>query len=114
MAGSFTWTANVRVGTVKPYERALVLTVVHELDRFTAGHGATSTPIWNTVVCFKPALRKQLASCLAPGDLVHLQGYVRTSAFTDDSDDKRRAVDLVVTQFDVLLKHIDGPFGRDS
>ena len=74
MAGSFTWTANVRVGTLKPYQGALVITVVHELERFNTERGATTTPVWNTVVCFKKSLRKQLEHTLAPGDLVHLQG----------------------------------------
>jgi single-stranded DNA-binding protein len=109
MTGSFTWNAIVRVGTLKPNDQALVITVVHEVERYQVGQGASSTPAWNTVVCFKHTLRSQLEAALAPGDLVHLQGYVRTGSFTDDKDDKRRTVDLVVTQFDLLNKHIDGP-----
>ena len=107
MAGSFTWTANVRVGSLNPYPNALVITVVHEYDRFDSDAGPTNTPVWNTVVCFRQDLRKRLERDLTPGDLVHLQGYVRTSTFTDDTETKRRTVDLVVTQYDVLQKHID-------
>lgn len=107
MAGSFAWTANVRVGTLKPYPTALVITVVHEYDRFDSDAGPIRTPVWNTVVCFKQDLRKRLDRDLGPGDLVHFQGYVRTSTFTDDTEAKRRAVDLVVTQYDILQKHID-------
>lgn len=109
MPGSFTWAANVRLGSLKPYQAALVITVVHDFERYDRETGATTTPVWNTIVCFKPALRRRLETSLAPGDLVHFQGYVRTTSFTDDSDAKRRAVDLVITQFDVLHKHIDGP-----
>ncbi|GFE67031.1 single-stranded DNA-binding protein [Litoreibacter roseus] len=109
MAGSFTWVANVRVGTIKPYPNALVMTVVHERDHFTAGEGSTSTSHWNTIVCYRAPLRDRLQSALAPGDLVSFQGYVRTTSFTDDSNAKRRTVDLVVTAFDLLHKHIDGP-----
>lgn len=109
MAGSFTWVANVRVGTIKPYPNALVMTVVHEMDYFTADQGSKSTPYWNTIICFKTPLRDRLQSTLAPGDLVAFQGYVRTTSFTDDGNAKRRTVDLVVTAFDVLHKHIDGP-----
>lgn len=107
MAGSFTWTANVRVGTLKPYPNALVITVVHELERFDSAAGATSKPVWNSVVCFRKDLRDRLQASLSPGDLVHFQGYVRTSTFTDDAEAKRRTVDLVITQYDVLRKHID-------
>lgn len=109
MPGSFTWNANVRIGSLKPYEQALVITVVHELERFTDDRGSTTTPCWNTVVCFKQTLRAQLESSLAPGDLVHFQGFVRTSSYTDDKEAKRRTVDLVITQFDILHKHIEGP-----
>ncbi len=111
MSGSFTWAANVRIGTIKPYSAALVITVVHEWERYGAGQGAESIPVWNTIVCFKTALRDRLQASLAPGDLVSFQGYVRTTSFTDDSDAKRRAVDLVVTAFDLLQKHVDGPRG---
>jgi len=107
MAGSFTWTANVRVGVLKPYPKALVITVVHELERFDSDSGSSSTPVWNSIVCFRKVLRDRLEAGLSPGDLVHFQGYVRTSTFTDDAEAKRRTVDLVVTQFDVLRKRID-------
>lgn len=111
MAGSFTWSANVRVGSLKPYPNALVITVVHDLERFDGARGATTTPVWNTIVCFKAPLRERLETGLAPGDLVNFHGYVRTTSFTDDSDARRRAVDLVITRFDLLHKHIDGPTG---
>jgi DNA replicative helicase MCM subunit Mcm2 (Cdc46/Mcm family) len=55
------------------------------------------------------SLRTDIVEHLTPGDLVHFQGYVRTSTFTDDADAKRRAVDLVIQRFDLLHKHIDGP-----
>lgn len=107
MAGSFTWSAMVRVGSLKPYPNALVITVVHEFVRLDADAGSTSTPVWNSVVCFRQDMRKRLAHNLSPGDLVHLQGHVKTSTFKDETEAKRRAVDLVVTQYDVLQKHID-------
>lgn len=107
MAGSFSWSANVRIGTLKPYAKALVMTVAHDLDRFNSESGSTVTTYWNTIVCYRKSLRAELEHSLAPGDLVHFQGYVRTTTFTDDVDAKRRAVDLVVTSYDVLHKHID-------
>lgn len=109
MSGSFTWDAIVRIGTIKPYDQALVLTVYHELEGRTHETRAPSKPAWNTIVCFKARLREELVSHLSPGDLVHFQGYVRTTTFTDDADAKRRAVDLVIGRFDLLHKHIDGP-----
>lgn len=109
MSGSFTWSAIVQVGTLKPYPNALVITVVHELERFDTEKGASVTPVWNTVVCFRKELRDQMASDLSPGDLVHFEGYVRTSSFTDETEAKRRAVDLVITRYDCLRRHIDTP-----
>jgi len=109
MSGSFTWDAIVRIGTIKPYEKALVLTVYHELDGYAPDARSPARPIWNTIVCFKDRLRTELTEHLAPGDLVHFHGYVRTTSFTDDADAKRRAVDLVIQRFDLLHKHIDGP-----
>lgn len=109
MSGSFNWDAIVRIGTIKPYEKALVLTVYHELDSYAADTRSQARPIWNTIVCFKDRLRAELTEHLAPGDLVHFHGYVRTTSFTDDADAKRRAVDLVIQRFDLLHKHIDGP-----
>lgn len=109
MSGSFTWDAIVRVGTLKPYERALVITVYHELD---ANAVEAARPVWNTIVCFKDTLRSRITEHLVPGDLVHFQGYVRTTTFTDEADAKRRAVDLVVQRFDILHKHVDGPKDR--
>lgn len=112
MSGSFTWDAIVRIGTIKPYEKALVLTVFHELDRAWADTRASSKPAWNTIVCFKTPLRGQIVDHLAAGDLVHFHGFVRTTSFTDDADAKRRAVDLVIQRFDLLHKHIDGPMDQ--
>lgn len=109
MSGSFTWDAIARVGTIIPYEKALVLTVYHELEGFAPHRRSQAKPIWNTIVCFKHKLRTELTEHLAPGDLVHFHGYVRTTTFTDDADAKRRAVDLVIQRFDLLHKHIDGP-----
>ncbi|WP_299210620.1 single-stranded DNA-binding protein [uncultured Tateyamaria sp.] len=109
MSGSFTWDAIVRIGTIKPYEKALVLTVYHELDGYRADTRSPARPAWNTIICFKDRLRAELIDQLTPGDLVHFEGYVRTTTFTDDADAKRRAVDLVITRFDLLHKHIDGP-----
>ncbi|WP_029062859.1 single-stranded DNA-binding protein [Labrenzia sp. DG1229] len=107
MAGSFTWSANVRVGTLKPYAKALVITVVHDIERFDSEKGASTSAIWNTIVCFRKTLREEIEGTLAPGDLVHFQGNVRTTTFTDDADATRRAVDLVATGYDILHKHID-------
>lgn len=109
LSGSFTWDAIVQVGTIKPYEKALVLTVYHELESNFGDTRAASKPAWNTIVCFKDKLRSEIIDHLAPGDLVHFHGYVRTTSFTDDADAKRRAVDLVIQRFDLLHKHIDGP-----
>lgn len=109
MSGSFTWDAIVRIGSIKPYEKALVLTVFHELTAWGDGPRAPAHPVWNTIVCFKDALRAQLTRDLGEGDLVHFHGYVRTTTFTDDADAKRRAVDLVIQRYDLLHKHIDGP-----
>lgn len=109
MSGSFTWDAIVRIGTIKSYEKALVLTVYHELDGYGTDTRSPARPVWNTIICFKDRLRAELTDQLAPGDLVHFKGYVRTTTFTDDADAKRRAVDLVITRFDLLHKHIDGP-----
>ncbi|MGH1416266.1 MAG: hypothetical protein ACRBB0_22450 [Pelagimonas sp.] len=109
MSGSFTWDAIVRIGTIKPYDKALVLTVYHELDGYGTDARSPARPVWNTIICFKDRLRAELSDQLAPGDLVHFEGYVRTTTFTDDADAKRRAVDLVITRFDLLHKHIDGP-----
>ena len=111
MSGSFTWDAIVRIGTIKPYERAIVLTVYHELDHVGEAR-AHPRPVWNTIVCFKDGLRAQITDHLSTGDLVHFQGYVRTGTFVDDADDKRRSVDLVILRFDLLHKHIDGPADR--
>jgi len=112
MSGSFSWDAIVRIGTLKPYEKALVITVYHELDSTRGGARAESKPDWNTIVCFNTRLRAHMQDDLAPGDLVHFQGYVRTTTFTDDADAKRRAVDLVVLRYDLLHKHIEGPVDR--
>tara|TARA_R110002020_G_scaffold333755_1_gene549180 strand:- start:536 stop:886 length:351 start_codon:yes stop_codon:yes gene_type:complete len=109
MSGSFTWDAIVRIGTIKPYEKALVLTVFHTLASQKSLPRSPERPAWNTIVCFKDSLRTDIVEHLTPGDLVHFQGYVRTSTFTDDADAKRRAVDLVIQRFDLLHKHIDGP-----
>lgn len=109
MSGSFTWSAIVQVGTLKSYPNALVITVVHELERFDTEKGASVTPLWNTIVCFRKDLRDRLESDLSPGDLVHFEGYVRTTSFTDDMEAKRRAVDLVITRYDCLQKHIESP-----
>jgi hypothetical protein len=109
MSGSFTWDAIVQVGTIKPYEKALVLTVYHELESHFGDYRAASKPAWNTIVCFRERMRSEIIDHLAPGDLVHFHGYVRTGTFTDDVDDKRRTVDLVIQRFDLLHKHIDGP-----
>lgn len=109
MSGSFTWDAIVQVGTIKPYEKALVLTVYHELESHSGDNRAASKPAWNTIVCFRERMRSEIIDHLAPGDLVHFHGYVRTGTFTDDVDDKRRTVDLVIQRFDLLHKHIDGP-----
>ena len=109
MSGSFTWDAIVRIGTIKPYEKALVITVVHEHATFSRESGSRSRAFWNTVICFNETLRRQLVHDLSPGDLVHFQGFVRTTTFTDEVDAKRRAVDLVITRFDLLHKHIEGP-----
>ncbi|MDF1670215.1 MAG: single-stranded DNA-binding protein [Roseovarius sp.] len=114
MSGSFTWDAIVYVGTIKPYEKALVLTVYHELDPLSAERRTAPKPAWNTIVCFKDSLRGQIVDHLAPGDLVHFHGFVRTTSFTDDADAKRRAVDLVIQRFDLLHKHIDGPMDHQS
>lgn len=109
MSGSFTWSAIVQVGTLKPYSKALVITVVHELERFDTEKGASVTPVWNTIICFRKDLRHRLESDLTPGDLVHFEGYVRTGSFTDETEAKRRSVDLVITRYDCLQKHIDSP-----
>lgn len=111
MSGSFTWDAIVRIGTIKAYERALVLTVFHELEPFGEARSQPQ-PVWNTIVCFKDGLRAQISEHLGAGDLVHFHGYVRTGTFTDDADAKRRAVDLVIQRFDLLHEHIDGPTDR--
>lgn len=114
MSGSSSWNAIVTVGTIKPYEKALVLTVYHELEAFSGDRRTPPRPVWNTIVCFKDALRDHIIDHLTPGDLVHFQGYVRTTSFTDDADAKRRAVDLVIHRFDLLHKHIDGPTDHQS
>lgn len=112
MSGSFTWDAIVRVGTIKPYEKALVLTVYHTLDAHPVSPRSPDHPAWNTIVCFKAPLREQIVDHLSPGDLCHFHGFVRTGTFTDDADMRRRAVDLVIQRFDLLHKHIDGPTDR--
>lgn len=109
MSGSFTWDAVVRIGTIKPYEKALVLTVYHTLGTRPAGTRGLERPAWNTIVCFKQPLRDQIVDHLSPGDLCHFHGYVRTGTFTDDADAKRRAVDLIILRFDLLHTHIEGP-----
>lgn len=114
MSGSFSWDAIVHVGTIKPYEKALVLTVYHELEPLSAEKRAVPKPAWNTIVCFKQTLRAQLIDNLSPGDLVHFHGFVRTTTFKDDADSKRRTVDLVIQRFDLLHKHIDGPADHTS
>ncbi|WP_113913480.1 single-stranded DNA-binding protein [Roseovarius dicentrarchi] len=109
MSGSFTWDAVVRIGSIKPYEKALVLTVYHTLDAHPVSPRSPERSAWNTIVCFKAPLRDQIVEHLSPGDLCHFHGYVRTGTFTDNADAKRRAVDLVIQRFDLLHKHIDGP-----
>ena len=109
MSGSFTWNAIVRIGALKPYEKALVITVYHECDQWHDGPRAPAHAHWNTIVCFNAALRDRLQTALTAGDLVHFQGYVRTTTFTDEAEATRRAVDLVITRFDLLQKHIEGP-----
>lgn len=109
MSGSFTWDAVVYIGSIKAYEKALVLTVYHTLEGQTAASRTPERPAWNTIVCFKQPLRDQIVDHLSPGDLCHFHGYVRTGTFTDDADAKRRAVDLVILRFDLLHKHIEGP-----
>jgi len=109
MSGSFTWDVIVQVGTIKSYEKALMLTVYHELESHFGDSRTGAKPAWNTIVCFKERMRSDIIDHLAPGDLVHFHGYVRTGTFTDDVDDKRRTVDLVIQRFDLLHKHIDGP-----
>jgi len=99
----------VQVGSLKPYPNALVITVVHEHERFTPENGATVTPVWNTIVCFRKDLRERIEADLSPGDLVHFEGYVRTSSYTDNTEAKRRTVDLVISRYDCLRRHIDAP-----
>ena len=77
MSGSFTWNAIVRIGALKPYEKALVITVYHERDQWHDGPRAPAHAHWNTIVCFNAALRDRLQTALTAGDLVHFQGYVR-------------------------------------
>jgi len=114
MSGSFTWDAIVYIGSVKAYEKALVLTVYHTLEGQTAASRTPERPAWNTIVCFRQPLRDQIVDHLSQGDLCHFHGYVRTGTFTDDADAKRRAVDLVVLSFDLLHKHIEGPMDHQS
>jgi len=109
MPGSFTWDAIVRIGTIKPYPRALVITVYHDAEHLNGTERRSPRPEWNTIVCFKPGLKDRILRHLAPGDLVHFEGFVRTGTFTDDADTTRRTVDLVIKTFDLLNKHIDGP-----
>tara|TARA_R110000787_G_scaffold189948_4_gene301505 strand:+ start:97 stop:435 length:339 start_codon:yes stop_codon:yes gene_type:complete len=109
MSGSFTWDAIVRIGTIKPYEKALVLTVLHTFEGQPSKPRGPERPAWNTIVCFKAPPRDQIVEHLLPGDLCHFHGFVRTGTFTDDADAKRRAMDLVIQRFDLLHKHIDGP-----
>lgn len=40
MSGSFTWDAIVHIGSIKAYEKALVLTVYHTLDSQPASRAA--------------------------------------------------------------------------
>ncbi len=92
----------MRIGTIKSYEKALVITVYHELDGYRTDTRSAARTDWNSIICFKDRLRAEVTDQLAPGDLVHFEGYVRTTTFTDDADAKRRAVDLVITRFDLL------------
>jgi single-stranded DNA-binding protein len=109
MSGSFTWDAIVRIGTIKPYEKALVLTVFHTLDSRKSLPRSPERPAWNTIVCFKDNLRTDIVEHLSPGDLVHFQGYVRTSTFTDDADAKRPAVRSLAQTHQRSHRLLNGP-----
>ena len=109
MSGSFTWNAIVRIGRINAYEKATVINVMHEYATKDDRGSYKKVPAWNSVVCFKPQLRELLETKLREGDLVHLTGTVRTNTFQDEHDERRRTVDLVVSTFDILQKHIGGP-----
>ena len=109
MSGSFTWSAIVRIGSINAYKKATTITVVHEYATRDDRGSWKTVPVWNTVVCFKPPLRKLLESKLAEGDLVHLTGTVRTKTLEDQHEETWRMVDLVVSSFDLLQKHLRGP-----
>lgn len=109
MSGSFTWSAIVRVGSVKSFDKATVITVVHEYSKKDDRGSHKTIPVWNSVVCFNDQLCDLLESKLGAGDLVHMTGWVRTNTFQGEHDEKRRTVDLVVSGFDLLDKHIGSP-----
>lgn len=109
MSGSFTWNAIVRIGSIKAYEKATVMSVVHEYATKDDRGSYKQVPVWNNVICFKEPLRKLLVSKLAEGDLIHLTGTVRTKTLEDEHKETWRTVDLVVSSFDLLQKHIRGP-----
>lgn len=109
MSGSFTWNAIVRVGSISRYEKATVITVLHEYKKKDAAGSLKTHPCWNSVISFNDRMRTLLEDKLSEGDLVHFTGTVRTNTFQTETDEKRRTVDLVISSFDLLQRHIEGP-----
>ncbi|GBG96036.1 single-stranded DNA-binding protein [Lactococcus termiticola] len=83
-----------------PKEKSLVRMTIAVKRRYKNGEGEREADFINTV--FWGRLAENFAVYAKKGALVALEGEIRTRSYTDKFEQKRRIVELVVSNYDLL------------